>query len=175
MEKAEFEKMCTDRRRAVLAYAYMCCRDLHLAEDIVQETLTIAFQKRDQYFPEADFGAWLISIARNVWYRERERRGIAARAARFIESNAALIFEEDRYSETRWEKERRALDGCIRKLGGVDREILEAHFHRNRRYAEIAQAMGRTVAWVKTRMYRARSALLQCVRLFLKEAEANEA
>ncbi len=175
METTEFERLSRDHRRAVLAYAYMCGRDLHLAEDIAQETLTIAFQKRDQYFPEADFGAWLISIARNVWYRERERRAVSARAARFIEANAALLFEGERYSEARWEEERRALGGCLKKLGEADRAILQAHFHRNLKYHEIARTMGRTVAWVKVRMFRARAALLQCVRMFLGEVKADGA
>lgn len=175
MEAAEFERRSAEHRRAILAYAYMCCRDLHLAEDIVQETLTIAFQKRGHYFPEADFGAWLVSIARNVWYRERERRGLAARAARFIEENATLLFERDRYADDRWEAERRALTGCLRKLGGEDRRLLEAHFRRGLKYPEIARSLGRTVAWVKVRMFRVRSALLQCVRLSLGRAEPDEA
>lgn len=175
MEAAEFERRSEEHRRAVLAYVYLCCRDLHLAEDIVQETLVIAFQKRDQYFPEADFGAWLISIARNIWYRERERRGLAARAARFIEEKAALLFEKDRYAADRWEVERRALADCLRKLGGDDRGLLEAHFRRGLKYPQIAHAVGRTVAWVKVRMFRIRSALLQCMRLSLGKAESDEA
>jgi len=175
MEAAEFERRLAKHRRQVLAYAFMCCRDLHLAEDIVQEALTIAFRKREQYFPEADFGAWLISIARNVWYRERERRGLEARAARFIEANASLLFDEERYSDARWEEERRALVDCLRKLDGQDRGLLEAHFQRGLRYAEIGRSLGRTVAWVKVRMFRVRAALLQCVRLSLGGAKPDEA
>ena len=58
MNESEFETLCSQHRRAILAYAYTCSRDMHLAEDIVQETLLVAHKKRDQYFPEADFGAW---------------------------------------------------------------------------------------------------------------------
>jgi RNA polymerase sigma-70 factor (ECF subfamily) len=154
-------------RPAILAYAYVCSRDLTLAEDIVQETLLIAFKKRDQYFPEADFKSWLISIARNVWFRERDRRQLADRTTRFIEENAHLLFGQEEYSEEHWEKEKQTLGQCLQKLGEVDRDLIQAHFHRDLSYLQIAGQAQRTLSWVKVRMFRARLTLLRCVRLGL--------
>src|SRR5436190_19518019 len=94
LELLEFERLCQEHRRAILSYAFLCCRDLSAAEDIVQETLTIAFEKRDQYFAEASFGGWLISIARNVWFRERIRRRPQSLTSTFIDEHATLIFDE---------------------------------------------------------------------------------
>jgi RNA polymerase sigma-70 factor (ECF subfamily) len=165
MDATEFEQKSREYRRALLAYAFTCCRDLNLAEDIVQETLLIAFQKREQYFREADFGAWLISIARNVWFKVRDQRKITQRAAQFVEANATLLFDRDSYDEDRWQDERRALGRCLEKLADVDRDIIAAHFTRRLNYAEIAERMRRTLSWVKVRMFRARAALLDCVRL----------
>lgn len=174
MDMGEFERLCQGHRRAVLAYAFTCCRTLDVAEDIVQETLTIAFQKRDQYFPEADFGGWLISIARRVWFRERDRRRLSANAARYLDDNAPLLFDPERFGDKRWEEEKKVLTQCLEKLSEVDRSIIQAHFAENRKYAAIAQAMQRTVNWVKTRMFRARSSLLECVRLAMGENQVMQ-
>jgi RNA polymerase sigma-70 factor (ECF subfamily) len=167
LELLEFERLCKENRKAVLSYAYLCCRDLDLAEDIVQDTLTIAFEKRDQYFPEANFGGWLVSIARNVWFRERNRRRLSSRPAAFIDENAAYLFDEGAYAGRAWEEESRALQGCLKKLSPTDQDLIRAHFSEKKKYAEIAQVRERTLSWVKVRMHRARIALLECVRLAL--------
>jgi RNA polymerase sigma-70 factor (ECF subfamily) len=168
MDLAEFEGRCEEHRRALMAYAFTCCRKLDLAEDIVQETFLIAFQKRDQYFAEADFGGWLISIARHVWFRERDRRRLHENATQFLHDHASLIFDRENYSDSQWDQQREALEGCLRKLGDIERDLIHAHFARRLTYAEIAGTMQRTLAWVKVRMFRARVALMECVRLALR-------
>ncbi len=165
VDVVEFGRLCSETQRATLAYAYVCCGDLNLAEDIVQETLLIAFQKRDQYFAESNFSIWLLSIARNVWYRERQRRRLSPRATSYIDDNAALLFNERAYEDAAWTEESEALRGCLRKLCPADQTLIEAHFSGNKKYAEMASALKRTLAWVKMRMHRARIALLECVRL----------
>ncbi|HEX7902057.1 MAG TPA: sigma-70 family RNA polymerase sigma factor [Planctomycetota bacterium] len=165
LDVCDFERLCAEHRRAILSYAYLCGRDYNLAEDIVQDTLTIAFGKKDQYVPEADFRSWLISIARNVWFRERQRRRLSARSSAFIDEHASYLFEDAADEESSWEEESAALKACVGKLSPVDQGLIEAHFARNQKYAEIARLRDRTLAWVKVRMHRARIALLACVQL----------
>lgn len=175
MMSDSFTSKCEQARRGVLSYAYACCGDLNLAEDIVQETMLIALQKQAHYFPDADFMGWLISIARNVWLRERDRRKIDNRARKFIEQNATLFFEEQLYSEGEWQAERSALRECLGKLPDCERNIIALHFSAGRKYDAIAQAMGRTLSWVKVRMFRARAALLECVRRTMAQSERGGA
>jgi RNA polymerase sigma-70 factor (ECF subfamily) len=176
VELGDFERLCKENRRAVLSYAYLCCQDLDLAEDIVQETLTIAFEKRAQYFPEANFGGWLISIARNIWFRERDRRRLNARARSFLDEQASHLFEDGTTLDSAWEEESLALRSCLQKLSPTDQTLIQAHFSEKKKYAEIARLQERTLAWVKVRMHRARLALLDCVRLSMggKSVEPRE-
>ena len=167
----EFERLYQDKRRALLAYAYLCARDLDLAEEIVQETVTIAFEKRDKYFPEADFGGWLISIARRVWYRERDRQRRRPGNIDFLGENAAFLFDDPSFQEAAWENESRALRGCLDKLPGVDQDLIRAHFSEKRKYASIAESRDRSLSWVKVRMFRLRTALLECVQRTLAVRE----
>ncbi len=170
MDAATFEHLCQHHRQSLLAYAYTCSRDLHLAEDIVQEALLIALRKREHYFPDADFGAWLIAIARNVWFRERERRQIADRASRYIHDHATELFEPQAYEPLRWDQERSALRRCLDKLAEGDRSLILAHFTSGEKYQDIAARLSRTLSWVKVRMFRVRAALLGCVKQSLAPA-----
>jgi RNA polymerase sigma-70 factor (ECF subfamily) len=167
----DFAARCEQARQALLSYAYMCCGDLDLAEDIVQETLLIAFQKQDHYFPHADFMSWLVSIARHVWLREKEKRKINSRARKYLEQNATLFFEEAQYEKEELDCERVALTKCLKKLPDADRSLIAAHFDQQKKYQAIAESMGKSLSWVKVRMFRARAALLKCVRLTLAEAK----
>lgn len=174
-ENSDFSSRCERVRKGLLSYAYMCCGDLNVAEDIVQETMLIAFQKQAQYFPDADFMGWLISIARHVWLREKDKRQIDTRARHFIEQNATLFFDEQQYSESAWDAEKAALRECLRKLSELDRDIITAHFHSRLKYEAIAESMGRTLSWVKVRMFRARTALIECVRRTMAQSERGGA
>jgi len=165
MTAGEFEELAAKNRRAVLAYAYTCCADLSLADDIVQEAMLIAFEKREHYFREADFNAWLISIARNVWFRERERLARRCKPLDFVEKNAASFFAPEGYEEERWKEERAVLRRCIRKLDDTDRRLITTHLTGNMKYAELAARMKQTLSWVKVRIFRAKKQLLRCVKL----------
>jgi RNA polymerase sigma-70 factor (ECF subfamily) len=159
-------------RRAVLLYVFACCRDLALAEDIVQETMLVAHRKRDQYFAEADLTCWLCSIARNIWFRERRRRIQDEGRRRMLEDQLALLVDGAEYSEGRFQRERAALEGCLEKLPEIDRAVITAHFGEQRKYGEIATQLRRTVSWVKMRMLRARGLLADCIRQTLASDEA---
>ncbi|MDX1680656.1 MAG: RNA polymerase sigma factor [Akkermansiaceae bacterium] len=173
MDLAEFEHAIQTHRRSVLAYAYTCCKDMALAEDIVQEACLTAHQKRDSYRPDASFSSWLISIARFIWLRECEKRGIRARAMNYIEKNAETLFTPELYEEEQWQHEKAALRTCLKKLPAEDRRIIEDHFVKCRKYAAIAESISRTLTWVKVRMYRLREALRNCIREKLNTREAS--
>lgn len=160
----EFEARAAAQRRPLLAYLYALSGDYHQAEDLVQEALLIAARKREHYFPEADFAAWLRAIARNAWKRERRAGARRPMPVLIVDQLADEAFSEERYAEEHWAPEREALSHCLDQLQTTDQELVRGHFSSGRRYAELAAAAGRTLSWVKVRMFRARKALADCVR-----------
>jgi RNA polymerase sigma-70 factor (ECF subfamily) len=171
MDMTTFANACAAHRQSLLAYAFTCCGDLGLAEDIVQEAHLIALRKRDRCFSDADFGAWLIAIARNVWFRERDRRRIADRASRFLHDHANDLLDREGFDGADLDQERAALRICIGKLAVSDCDLLRAHFAEGLKYHEIAVRFGRTLSWVKVRMFRVRAALLICVTQAMRRSE----
>jgi RNA polymerase sigma-70 factor (ECF subfamily) len=124
MDDTEFEEAIAAHRRSILAYAYTCCRNMTLAEDIVQEACLTAYRKRDTYDPNAKFGSWLISIARFIWLRECDKRGVRSRAMNYLHDNADSIFDAQVYAEEPWQQEKAALRKCVEKLEPQDRKII---------------------------------------------------
>jgi len=167
-DEAQFAVECEQRRPGLYAYALTCCRDPHLAEDIVQETLVIALRKRSSYIRETDFGYWLVAIARNVWFRERERAGTQRRRV-VPQPVEDLAIELVDVPTSEWSAEAGALRHCVERLGKEDQTLLLRHFTDDQGYEEVAQAMHRTLSWVKVRMHRLRKALLTCVQRQLLE------
>jgi RNA polymerase sigma-70 factor, ECF subfamily len=171
MDITQFEEAIRTHRRAVLAYVYTCTRDMALAEDIVQDACLTALKKRETYRPDASFSSWLISIARFIWLRECEKRGVRSRALSYIEENAESLFSAELYEEEQWQSEKVALKTCIQKLPAEDRQIIEDHFVKCRKYDAIAKSVSRSLTWVKVRMHRLRKALRNCIREKLKVGE----
>lgn len=167
MEAEEFANCCNEHRRVLLFYAYTCCRDFSLAEDIVQEAFVIAVKKREHYFPEVDLKHWLIGLVRNVWFRERDKLQSKERKTKFIEENPSLLFNLDEKT-SQPEAEQLVLKKCLEKLDTEDRVIIEFHFLQDLKYAEISERMQRKVSWIKSRMHRARITLLECVKFNLQ-------
>ncbi len=170
LTQADFEERAAAQRRPLLAYLYTLSGDYHLAEDLVQEALFIASEKREHYFPEADFGAWLRAIARNLWMRERRAGARRPAPTEIVDDLADEVFAPAHYSEESWERERAALRACLDELEETDRGLVRGHFAAGKRYADLAAAAGRTLSWVKVRMFRARKALADCVRRQLELA-----
>jgi RNA polymerase sigma-70 factor, ECF subfamily len=170
LDEASFASACASRRPGLYAYALTCSRDPHLAEDIVQETLLIALRKREMYVAEADFGLWLASIARNVWFRERERVAINRRrhVPQPVEDLAIELMD---IPAEAWDREAAALRHCVAQLRNEDQALLQRHFTAGEGYEAIAGAMRRTVSWVKVRMHRLRKSLQVCVERRLGEAD----
>ena len=169
----DFERHSGVERRALVGYLYALSRDYHLAEDMAQETLLIAYRKREHYFPEADFGAWLRAIARNVWMRERRARAQGPLLVQGLEKFADDLFSASLYSDPQWQREKEALTDCMQALRATDRSLIHEHFDSGRRYSELARRARRTVSWVKVRMFRARRSLADCIERKLAGAEGR--
>jgi RNA polymerase sigma-70 factor (ECF subfamily) len=62
---AAFEELVRRTSRLAFARLYLETGDIHLSEDLLQETLLTAFRSLDQLTEPAKFRAWLLRIAQN--------------------------------------------------------------------------------------------------------------
>ncbi|HUM43385.1 MAG TPA: sigma-70 family RNA polymerase sigma factor [Fervidobacterium sp.] len=135
-------------------------KNMEVAEELTQETMAKAWEKRLTLKNTEKLEAWLFAIARNVLMDYYRHRGI-------------LIEEEDEQWESRvaaWSSQSQEefldLYNALDKLPSPQKQVIELRFFKNYTVQETAQIMGKTPQAVKMLQYRALRALRDYVKPF---------
>src|ERR1700689_530786 len=158
-----FYELVRPYERRVYAAALAILRNEHDAEDAAQEAMLKAFANIRQFRAEARFSTWLIQITVNeaLMRRRRERTVPMERIDDREEESeyAPRDFADWREipSEALERKEvRQRLAEALAKLDRKYREVFVLRDMEHLNIQETAEALGITVASVKTRLLRAR-------------------
>lgn len=153
-----FEEFSRKHYPAVLAYLQWRTRDPDLAKDLTQETFLQAFRNRETFDPAlGNEHGWLLGIARNV-------SAYAARRKSHM-PQAEAIAEEAWVEEKPEENERlSAMRQCMQALTERVRDVLKLVYEEKLGYAQVAKKLGMGLSAVKVAAFRARQALLECIR-----------
>ena len=159
-----FYELIRPYERRVYAAAFAILRNESDAEDVAQEAVLKAFKHIRQFRAESRFSTWLIQITVNE-ARMRRRKA----HANIMEPIADRQDEEGNYtprdfadwreipSETLERNEvRQKLAEALAELGQIYREVFVLRDMEHLNIQETAEALGITVASVKTRLLRAR-------------------
>ena len=129
------------------------------AEDILQRTSLVLWQKWDQYDARSGFLAWARGIALNEvrnFLRRSERKNVSLSDA-MVCSLAECIAEEDESGRVE------ALEHCLSGLQVRQRELLERCYLESVGAQAVAEAMGISVDAIYMRLHRIRRALMRCI------------
>lgn len=138
-------------------YAYWLCRDKHLAEDLVQETLLRAWRFMDNLRDTKAVKSWLITTLRRENARLYERK-------RLQRVDMEMSDISDAAGDTSWASAEVAeLHTRIYALADDYREPLALQVILGYSVAEIAETMDLSKSAVMTRLFRARKQLLDAV------------
>lgn len=151
------------RRHQVRAWRYVRLRGCpsDLAEDLVQEAMLAAVQKRVHCESDPRSFAWLCGALDNLWRMHlrtegrRERHVEAATAMRALELGAPA---DDGATGLR------ALHACLERLDGRARRLVDMHYVGGASREAIAKEFGMRENGVKAFLRRARSILRDCVQ-----------
>jgi RNA polymerase sigma-70 factor (ECF subfamily) len=133
------------------------------AEDVLGETFCVAWQQRDRYDADAgSMAAWLFGIAvRKAAGHKRSFVRASRAAARLCVFPAISDDEADRVAEQVDARTTTAqLATALRALPGRDRNVLLLSTWAQLDHAEIAAALNIPAGTVRSRLHRARKALL---------------
>jgi RNA polymerase sigma-70 factor, ECF subfamily len=138
----------------VARYVQKVMNDASLADDILVQTYTVAWQKSTTFKGNGRITTWLIGIARNIIFREFRK---VKKHEPFEEEFCAA----DTQSQFRVEVEstNAALKASLQSLSVKHREILELVFYQDFNYMEVAELIGIPENTVKTRVFHAKQAL----------------
>jgi RNA polymerase sigma-70 factor, ECF subfamily len=157
-DRSAFGELVERHTRQAAALAYALVRDREKARDMTQEAFLEAFQALGGLREPARFGAWLAGIVRRrcIYAIRRERRAARAMAVR-----SGVPPPEPPGPEgvlARMDEEARLLT-ALGRLSRRYREVLVLRHLEGRSYAEMAEALGLSVAAVEKRLTRARAIL----------------
>jgi len=139
------------------------------ADDVMQEISVVLWQKFDSFREGADFKAWAFGVARFevlAWLRDRGRDRLV-----LDEEVITKIAEETTVEEPRLQRQREALEHCMKKVPEDHRGLLMQAYQPESRIQDVAQSSGRTIPGFYQWLHRMRKLLLDCIRRALAQEE----
>ncbi|MBZ0275999.1 MAG: sigma-70 family RNA polymerase sigma factor [Anaerolineae bacterium] len=149
---------------AVYNLCYRILGERTEAEDAAQEAFLRAYLNLQRYDPARPFKTWLLTIASNYCIDRLRRRRLTWLALEDEPEpgeSIALRSEEPEPEETALLKERsEAIQALLNDLSPDYRAAVVLRYWYDYSYAEIADMMDTTESAVKSRLFRARQALV---------------
>jgi RNA polymerase sigma-70 factor, ECF subfamily len=139
-------------------YARFLSRDTDRADDLLQDCLMHAIEKRESWRPGTNLGAWLFTILRNLHVSEiRRRRRMAPVALDDLPERAGSAVHEARiYCRQVWQ--------ATNALAPEYRQVFRLVVADELTYKQAAQALGVEIGTVRSRLSRGRACLQRSLR-----------
>jgi RNA polymerase sigma-70 factor (ECF subfamily) len=157
----ELVRMITTHQTRLRGFIRCLLFDPTHAEDVLQETNMILWQKADEYRVGSDFWAWASQIARFkvLSHAKQQRRSRLHCDESFLEQFAVVV---ERRSED-LDQRKVALEQCLLRLPPAQRRLLELRYGSDQAVGDIARTVGRPEGSVRQTLYRVRNLLLECI------------
>lgn len=155
--------------RPVLSVLGRMVSDPALAEDLAQEAFVKAFRALSSYDDQRKFSSWLFKIAHNVAIDHLRRSSLDTVALETEDPDApsllrVLADDQPHADEVTIQRDRlRRLERALAHLAPDQRSAILLRFAHGLQYHEIAEITGWPMGTVKTRLHRARKALVDAV------------
>ncbi len=158
----EFVQLLTSHQSRLYAYVLSLLGDRTQAEDVLQETNAVLWRKASEFKLGTNFGAWMLKVAYFQVMAHRRRL-----------TRDRLIFDDDflqdmaqgaeKQGERQGENQRR-LGDCIGKLTERYQELIRRRYTDGATLKSIAAQSGQSENSIKQALFRARAALIECVK-----------
>ena len=173
---SNFDDLLRQAQRPVLGYLIRLTGSLHAAQDLLQSANVTAIEKRDSFAPGSNFVAWLRQIAVNH-YRNHVRKESAARSVLLVDEDLHELIEQ-RYRERIEQKQQdadwRQVMECLQQLPDHQREVMKQFYLHGQTLVQLAESTGRKPNAIGQTLYRARLAVVQCVKRWTVQGSTAE-
>lgn len=161
-----FAELVNDYQRAVYSLTYRMLSDATEAEDAAQETFLRAYRHLEKYDHSRPFRTWLLSIASHYCIDLIRKRRISLLSLDEFLPPHWLSAEEESVEDAAISSERQdQLQGMLAQLRPDERAIIILRYWHDMPYEEIADTLGTNRGVIKSRLFRARQALANQMRV----------
>ena len=159
-DRQAFTELVRRHQDAVYRFVLRMVGTRDEALDLTQDAFVRAWQALPQWQPGAQFRTWLFRIASNAALDALRRRRVVAFEP-LDETFEAAADEPDPQKRLELKQRVAALEASLAKLSAEHREILLLREVENMSYEEIGAVLALSEGTVKSRLARARAALLE--------------
>ena len=152
------ERLVEQHLDAVFRYAFRFTGNAADAEDITQQVFLLAQRHIDQLRDPLRAGAWLLSIVRNTFLKQKRRKRPASASAVDLNMDG---FPDPR--ATRETTDAGALQYALDQLDCHHREIILMYYFEELSYQQIADKVNVKMGTVMSRLSRAKSSLREII------------
>ena len=167
-QSEQLAALWTQAQPVVSAYIRTLLPDFHQAEEVLQRVAVTLVRKFEAYDSDKPFIPWAIGFAR--FEVLRYRRDHATDRHQFdsdIIERVAELYESEAVDFTAW---RAALQTCVSKLQGRNRQAILMRYTQNLAPKQIAESMSMTPVAVRQLLHRVRASLRQCIERAVAKA-----
>lgn len=158
---AAFNALYSESYPKLLNFVYKMAKDRALAEDVVQETFFILWNKRESINPEMPINGFLYKISHNEFLKHIRKQTKEKAFLDEIKANQYL----ELYAVDESPKRLAQLKKIIEELSPKCKEAFMASKYDNLTYAEIAERMGISKKTVEIHISKAYSIIRQKIKL----------
>jgi RNA polymerase sigma-70 factor (ECF subfamily) len=162
-----FTDLVLDYQRSVYNLTFRMLGDSVEAEDAAQEAFLRAYRNLERYDMTRSFKTWVLSIASNFCIDIiRKRRLSLLSLDDLLPGEVMSAIEHQSIEELMVDGERdRSVQEMMALLKADERAIIILRYWNDLSYEEIADALGINVGVVKSRLFRARQALANRIKV----------
>lgn len=169
----DFVRLLATHNLAILHYIMMFLPQRVDAEEVLQRTAVVLWEKLREYDTQREFLPWALHRA---YYEVLNFRKEAARSKLVFSEEVIALLASDRQEQQCYLQEmKEALDVCLEKVQPSDLQLLQCRYANTQSLAELASEFGKTAKSLYRRLDRVRAQLAECVRhrLELESLDAN--
>ncbi|MHC4962773.1 MAG: sigma-70 family RNA polymerase sigma factor [Planctomycetota bacterium] len=169
--RSDYLSLFMKHRRSIHAYILAMVCDVHLADDLMQETALFAWDHFDDFEMGTNFLAWVRAVSRNkiLEHCKRVRKKSLLLPDELLEKIEVDAFERLAHLDRRLD----ALQQCVKKLHPDQLELMRNRYENELSIHQIAESLGKTTNAIYKTLSRIHCALKNCVQSTLKAWEFN--
>ena len=158
----QFVQRLTAAQSALYAFICSLLGGTREAQDVLQETNAVLWKKSAEYDAARSFLTWAYTFARYQVMAHRKR--MSRDQLLFDEELLESIAETATRRNVDLDMRLRALDECVAKLPGQQRELIRQRYAEGTPLKVLASEHGQTATALGVMLHRIRLALADCVR-----------
>ncbi|REJ93350.1 MAG: RNA polymerase subunit sigma [Planctomycetota bacterium] len=157
----EFVQLFTANQRRLYLFILPQVATTQDADEVLQETNLVIWNKYQQFSVGTNFFAWAAQIATYEVLKHRQRR--YREKLQFNDEFVNLVAAEAAERGDELEQRRRALQHCLSRLRAKDRKLIQMRYRPGESGKALAAELGRPANSVYQSLGRIRRSLLECI------------